>query len=90
LRETLQTVERMTGRTPPGLDNPTEFPAELHSLWRHYMALRRSRPIGIGISPIPETEIRAYCTNRRMRFEHWELEVLQQLDDLDRDKAKKQ
>ena len=29
MRETLQTVERMTGRTPPGLENPTEFPVEL-------------------------------------------------------------
>lgn len=78
----------MTRRTPVELINPVEFPAELHDMWRHYLTLRRSRPVGMGVSPIPETEIRAYQDNRRVRFSEWALEVLYRLDDADMNKAK--
>lgn len=78
----------MTRRRPEELDNPVEFPAELHDLWRHYLALRRSRPLAMGVSAIPESEIRAYCLNRRVRFEWWELDVLHRLDETDISKAK--
>lgn len=88
LRETLQTVERMTGRTPPELANPVEFPDVLYDLWQHYMRLRDSRPVGLAVSAIPETEIRAYCLNRSVRFSGYELRVLRALDNTERDQAK--
>jgi len=82
LRETLATVERMTGRMPAEGINPGEIPDLLVDLWNHFLRLNATRNVGMGTCPITELEIFAFCANRRMRLSTWEIDVIRRLDDI--------
>ena len=79
LRETLETVERMTRRTPPELRS-APLPSECADVWRWFTRLNATRPQGLGAGGIPETEIRAFFQNRRITPMQWEIEALAALD----------
>jgi hypothetical protein len=80
LRDTLTVVERMKGFMPPEGVNPQEFPDTLYELWNWFLALHCARPTGIGISPILESEIRAFCLNRSIRMTCMEIDAIRSLD----------
>lgn len=60
--------------------NPWELPEHLEPLWAHFNWLNKARHSGMEPGPILESEILAYCLNRRMEFEVWEMETLRILD----------
>lgn len=80
LRETLQAVERMTGRMPPEGINPVEFPEFLSELWGWFTRLNAGRGRGFGMQPITEQEIGWFFHNRRIRPQLWQLDALRTLD----------
>ncbi len=68
------------GAMPAEGINPVDPPDYLWDLWQHFLCLNANRPPGMGPGPILESEIRAYCLNRDLRFERWELDALRALD----------
>lgn len=82
LRETLEVVARIKGVMPEEGINPVDPPDVLYDLWGHFLRMSAARPPGMAPSPILESEIAAYCTNRRIRFQMWELDVIRALDQI--------
>lgn len=84
LIDTLNTVERMTGKRPDQLvrllDNMPEFPDMLGYIWEWFVSLSQTRQRGLASSPITEQEINAFCRNRGMRMGTFELEAIRRLD----------
>lgn len=59
------------------------FPAELFYLWRIYNRLRRHQgSSGFGPLPIGWPEIDAFIRNSKFALAPWEIEVIEDLDDL--------
>lgn len=96
MRDTLETVERMTGNRPAQLsellDGIPEFPDAIGYLWDIFMQLAQTKQSGMGPSPITESEISAFSRNRGMRLSLFELEAIRHLDaiaisDLSKDEA---
>lgn len=68
------------------LENPHEFPDLLHDLWFWFGALVRTRqPTMAGPGAITESEIRAFCLNRGIRMEQWQLDAIARLDSASRE-----
>lgn len=80
LRETLETVKRMTGRMPVEGLNPVEFPIELYDEWGWFLDLHRTRQTGLSDSPIAESEIGWYFFNRGTRPQGWLLRLIRRLE----------
>lgn len=81
LRETYQTVERMTGKMPEDGINPVEFPESMDQVWTWFLRLCSKRPPAMaGISPIPESEIGWFFHNRGIEPEIWVLDAINELD----------
>ena len=81
LRETLQTVEKMTGKLPEEGVNPVIFPESVGHVWGWFLELSNKRPPGMsGPSPIPESEIGWYFRNRHISPTLWELTAISALD----------
>ncbi|WP_441295533.1 phage tail assembly chaperone [Methylovorus glucosotrophus] len=57
-----------------------EFSDSLFTLWQHFLRLNKCRPVGLGNSPIPQSEIQAYQANRRIRLSNFELDAIDKLD----------
>lgn len=70
----------MTGKMPDEGINPAPYPDTLHELWCAFKVLHAGRVGEMGLSPIKESEIRAYCLNRGVRFSGWELDAIRALD----------
>jgi len=82
LRETLEVVARGPRGMPPEGINPFEIPDILYDLWIHFQALASGRQVGMEGNPISESDIQAYCLNRRIQFEEWELKAIRLLDNV--------
>lgn len=82
LRHTLETVKRMTGKTPDQLVNPHTLPEQLAHLWGWYLQISASRNYGASGAPlpVPETEIGAFFRNRQIVPDGWEFDAIRQLD----------
>lgn len=80
LRETLETVARMTGRMPEEGINPVEFPEVLAELWGWFLRLNAGRGGGFGTQPITEQGIGWFFHNRGIRPQMWQLDALRLLD----------
>jgi hypothetical protein len=81
LRDTLEAVERMTGRMPAEGLNPVDDPDLLWDLWQHFLRLGASRTAGaMTANPISELEIWAFCRLRGLHLERWELDAIRRLD----------
>lgn len=81
LRETLQVVERMTGHMPIEGVNPAEFPQEIEHLWGWFLQLNAKRPQAMnGISPIPESEMHYFFSNRQIQPQAWEVDAISAID----------
>lgn len=81
LRDTLKAVEIRTGRMPAEGLNPVDEPDVLRDLWRHFKHLNAARTYGFSAAnPISELEIWAYCRNRNVRLQQWEVNALRRLD----------
>lgn len=65
---------------PPEGINPQEFPDTLYELWSWFLALHCARPAGMGMPPILESEIRAFCLNRGIRMTCMEINAIRALD----------
>jgi hypothetical protein len=57
-----------------------EFPDCLDYLWDWFISLNNTRQVSMGVSPISEQEIHAFCVNRSMRMAVFEVEAIRQLD----------
>jgi len=81
LRDHLLSVQQRTGRVPDKLANAAPLPIGCNALWRDFIALHVTRPVGTG-SPgrIPWTEIDAYQRVRGIRFEAWQIDALRRAD----------
>lgn len=81
LRETLATVERMTGRTQPESINPEELPPVASHIWQWFLTLNGKRQSGMnGPCPISESEIGWFFRNRGITPMGWALDALDALD----------
>lgn len=81
LRETLQAVERMTGRVPAEAINPFEPPDVLYDLWHWFLDLNSARGAGMsGPLPITYLDLHAYSQLHGIRFADWEMQAIKQLD----------
>lgn len=80
LRETLQTVEKMTGRMPEEGINPVEFPDVLFDVWHWFCDLNASRQSGMSPSPISYLDIDAYCRVMGLRMAAWEVSAIKAID----------
>lgn len=80
LRETLETVERMTRRRPAELDNPHELPGIVAHIWTAFCELSQGRQSGFGRLPFTWAEIESYARLVRLRLHAWEVRALRALD----------
>lgn len=80
MRETLQTVERMTGRMPEEGINPGELPDFLAYLWHWFLDLRAKRGGGMGPGPITHTEMQAYFSLMRVTPSPTDIRTINRLD----------
>lgn len=59
------------------------FPRALAYLWRAYLRLRRRAAVGMsGPQPIGWQDIDAFARRAGMRLAPWEIEILEELDDI--------
>lgn len=70
--------------------NSVEFPDVLYDLWQWFLRLNATRPSGMAPSPISESEIRAFCLNRQMHLELWQLNAIRLLDAVALESTKEQ
>jgi hypothetical protein len=82
LRETLEVVERMTGRMPEEGINSAEFPDLLYDLWQWFLKLNAGRSGGLGPTPIDEQNIGWFFHNRRITPQCWQLDAIRMLDSI--------
>lgn len=59
-----------------------EFPMMFAYLWDWFLRLNRSRQSGMGISGISNQEIKAFCELRNIRMSVFELDAIEQLDEI--------
>lgn len=57
-------------------------PAALAYLWRTFLRLSHRRPSGFGPSPLTWSDIHAFIAASGFRLVPWEIEMIEQLDDL--------
>lgn len=89
LRETLQTVERMTGRMPAEGINPATIPEIAQHVWAWFLMLNACRQSGMGPSPISHSEMLAFFTLEGIMPEGWELQAIRALDNVALESAAK-
>jgi hypothetical protein len=82
LRETLLTVERMTGTMPDEGINHAEFPDHIGYLWGWFLSLNASRGGGMGPSPITYLEMQAYFSLMRITPSPFDIDALRRLDSI--------
>ena len=58
------------------------FPQSLSYLWHAFLRLSRRRSGGMSFNPIAWRDIEAYCALTRFRLVPWEIEIIEELDDL--------
>lgn len=63
----------------PELQGP-DMPPEAERVWRWFVRLNSTRPSGMGVSGIPETEMAAFFRTRRLSPMQWEIEAITALD----------
>jgi hypothetical protein len=81
LRETLQVVERMTGRMPAEGINPVEFPETALHVWNWFQQLSAGRGGGgMGPSAITYPDMQAFFGLYGIRPDVWELDAIRLLD----------
>lgn len=79
LGETLQTVERMTGRRPAELDGPDQ-PEGTEHIWHWFLELNRRREQ--AGAPITHIAMAAFFGLYGITPDAWELHAIEALDDL--------
>lgn len=80
MRDTLKTVERMTGRMPEEGINPVDFPEALAHLWQWFLQLNSARQSGMSASPITYPDMRAFFSLYGIAPQGWELDAIRLLD----------
>lgn len=88
MRETLEVVQKMTGRVPAELDCP-DLPVGSGYLWGWFVRLNSTRQMGMSANAITEQEIQCYFSNRRITPTAWELDVIASLDQVMLESLKK-
>lgn len=58
------------------------LPSELKPLWWTFISLHGARSAnGMGVNPIPFSEIESWCRLNRVQLDPWEVDVIRLLDD---------
>jgi hypothetical protein len=79
----LQSASEAMGRMHPTLANGPSFPAGLETLWRNFGELHKCRgSSGFSVARITFVDIDAWQRTRRIRLNPWEIDLIQQVDDL--------
>lgn len=78
----LRQLEKQTGITPAGLIPPVEFPEVMSHVWQIFVKLHKRRPSGFGPSLITYEQIQAWKNLAEHPLMPWEVEVIEQLDEL--------
>lgn len=82
LRETLEVVERITGKKPQDLINPVDLPEFLTPLWQDFISLNQTRQSGMSAQPISYLEIDAYSRLMQKKFSKFDVITIKRLDAL--------
>jgi hypothetical protein len=81
LRSHLEVIQRTTGITPEDLA-PLPYPHELHYLLEYFWKISIKRQNGMGANSLTSSEILAWQTRNRIRFDPFEESVIDRLDSL--------
>ena len=81
LRTHLQRRAQNTGQVDPMLMVPP-VPSCAAGLWRLWCRMSKTRPAGMGPSPITHQEIDSACRLYQVQLSPWEVETLLDLDDV--------
>jgi hypothetical protein len=80
LRETLEQVEKQTGKRPPDLDGH-DFPHGCDNWWRWFLELSSTRPISsAGPCAITYTELKAWAIMTGKRLTPLDVLMVKRLD----------
>lgn len=86
LLDTLETVEKMTGRRPRELTEILEsvkpFPEEMSLLWQSFIRMSQRRTVGMQANPISYDEMLNFCLMTNTRFSQLEVETIEKLDEI--------
>lgn len=81
LREHLEEIEKQTGVRPKDLEAPVEFPELVGHIWSAFVALTRTRPVGMaGPLAIPPSEIKCWMEITDTPLAPWEVQAILRLD----------
>lgn len=58
------------------------MPKALAYLFRVYLRIRRRKGGGFGLTPIEWPDIDAFVRNSQFRLAPWEVEIIEEIDDL--------
>ena len=79
-REHLESVAKQTKRLPPELQDLVELPDCMRECWNWFLRLNRKRPVGMGISEIPYTEMKSFFDLHGIEPESHEIEMIEVFD----------
>lgn len=79
--EHLAQVWDRTGKEPERLRSAPELPVALYPLWDDFLALHRSRAVGMGTARITFADIDAWQRVTGAVLRPWQIEAIQRADD---------
>lgn len=71
---------RQTGKKPKELEELVELPPAMEEYWNWFNRLNTQRPVGMGISYIPYSEIVAFFKLLGISPEPYEVEIIEIFD----------
>lgn len=80
LREHLMAYQRQTGRQHPSVTDAPALPVGCSALWRDFMALHSSRPVGMAPGRITFGEIDAFQRVTGVCLAAWEVDAIRAAD----------
>jgi len=90
LREHLEAVERLTKKKPKELVEQVELPESLSECWDWFLSLSKSRPSGLGVSPITYTEMLSYFSLIGIEPDKYEVDIIKMFDSIAVSSAREQ
>lgn len=82
LRETLESIERVTGKTHPLLQSKN-LPTNITHIWNWFIQLHNSRTSsGFGVNPISYQELWCFFQLEKIEPEPWEIDLIKKFDSI--------
>lgn len=80
LKENLLNVQRQLKRVPKELEDLIELPDCMQEYWNWFIRLSNRRPVGMGVSTIPYSEMLAFFELLGIAPDPFEIEILERFD----------